>query len=234
MKLLPTLFFAGFLLILIAGIAYADPAGTNPLTGTTSRGADLADIYNLTAQAGNVTQVNIDVISITNSWQGFYGNISNAIVLQNANNQSFYNWSDTNPSGEVYAARVNNINWATINCTDAGNISAEETAMGMVGYGDSLSNTFNQNSHAGFVTGSRTFSPNECNSTNPFNSTGGTNNFDNIVLTDGDDIVYASILEDNHPGFDTGTYDFQLLVAENGRGANATILTPYYFWVELN
>lgn len=232
-KILPIGFAMIIMLILVTmSFVLADPQGTEALTGTTSRRAD-PTVQSLDAQAGNVTQVNIDAITITQGWQGYYGNISNVITLDDVNGNTFYNWTDATPTGEVFAARTNSVTWASINCTDAGNISAEETAMELTGQGDSILNTFNTQTHAAFSVGSRSFGSNECNTTAPYNSTGGTTDFVNILLTDGDDIVYSTIVENDADGFTGDTYDFQLLVTENGHGANATVLTPYYFYVEL-
>jgi len=56
-----------------------------------------------------------------------------------------------------------------------------------------------------------------------------------VALADGNgdgNIVYASILEQNYPGFDGRPHDFEMLVAENGHGTDIAI-TTYYFYVEL-
>jgi hypothetical protein len=55
--------------------------------------------------------------------------------------------------------------------------------------------------------------------------------FQEVLLTDNANIVYATLLEDNSIGFDNGRYDFQMIVPEDD-----TITTPttYYFYAEIS
>ena len=54
-----------------------------------------------------------------------------------------------------------------------------------------------------------------------------------ILLMDNssNNIVYATLLEQDATGFTGGTFDFQMLVGENGDIAG---VSTYYFFVELN
>jgi hypothetical protein len=107
------------------------------------------------AMAGNVTQLEINGTAITTSWQGFYGHITGKMILADAQGNNFYDWNMSSPSGEVYASRSNAVTWATINCSDATQLAAEETALGQnAADSDSVSNTFSVITHPAFSVGS--------------------------------------------------------------------------------
>jgi hypothetical protein len=59
------------------------------------------------------------------------------------------------------------------------------------------------------------------------------NNFDEVILTDGSSIVFTSLLEEAAVlGFDGKDHDFEMLVLEDGHGTDIAS-RPYYFYVEL-
>lgn len=191
------------------------------------------------AQGGNITALNIDALSTTRSWQGYYGNISGGITLDNGNNETFYNWSVTTGSatGEVYATRNDTITWVGINCTSSAQRTTEETALGHIASdGDSVTNTFNTTTHPAFFVGSDAIIADTCFSTNAnVNGVPDVNRFHQILLTDGSanqNIVYTTIIDADQTGFDGSTYDFQLLVGEDESDGNEGP-TTYYIWVEL-
>jgi len=53
-----------------------------------------------------------------------------------------------------------------------------------------------------------------------------------MPLYDGTNIVYATIVETNQGGFDGKTYDFQMIVPENGLPSFSDA-TAYYIYIEL-
>jgi hypothetical protein len=188
------------------------------------------------AEGGNVSAININAITITKSWQGYYGNISGQIVLQNAQESVFYNWDIVNPTGEVYATRAIDINFATMNCTDTAGIAAEEAFIGQTtDEGDSVNNTFNQQSHPEFSVGAITIPADTCRSTNIYvNSGPQSSNFYEVLISDAaSNLAYTAIIDSNQVGFDGRPYDFQMLVGENGHFGD-TQITPYYFFIEIS
>jgi len=225
--------------LLLAEAAMAAP--TSPLSATPgpSSRRDLSTLpaAQVDALAGNVTQLSIDALAITNSWQGYYGNVTGAIVLDDGNNNTFYNWSLTSVKGEVYAARVASPTWTTINCTAAANVSTEETALGQAATdADSVSNTFSQSTtHPGFSVGNVAITADSCYATNAFDNTGAQNTkFYQVLLSDNSgagNIVYTALMNGSQTGFNGDAWDFELLVGEDGHGNSA--VTPYYFFVEL-
>jgi len=71
---------------------------------------------NDSALAGNVTELTITGYSITQSWQGYFGNVSGTIQLTDASDNVFYNWSLASPQGEVYASTNDSLAWTNIQC----------------------------------------------------------------------------------------------------------------------
>ena len=72
-------------------------------------------------------------------------------------------------------------------------------------------------------------------STQIYDSTGSgvDNHFEEVLLWDGVDVVFTSLLEsDSVNGFDGKDHDFEMLVLEDGHGTDKEV-TPYYFYVEI-
>lgn len=219
-----------------------DHVSINPTRGPS--GADVTEIsserFNLThipspagAQANNVSRLNLNVTGITSSWQGFFGNITGDITLKDSQGNKFYNWSVASPSGEVYASRAFDVNFATINCADSTDIQNEETFLKQISTeDDSVSNTFSRTAHPEFFVGTTNISKNSCRSTNiNINNNTQTNKFYQILLSDSaKNIVYTTIINPNI-AFNNKSYDFQLIVGEPGKDNQK--ITPYYFFVEI-
>jgi hypothetical protein len=56
--------------------------------------------------------------------------------------------------------------------------------------------------------------------------------YDGATEAGGGNIIYASILEEDVAGYDGATYDFQMIVPENGLSTFSS-RTAYYLYVEL-
>ena len=232
------LLLTGALLLLLLAThgAWGEPVPASGLTkGESSRrNLSTTNVTSVDAQGGNVTRLDINGMSITKSWQGYYGNISGNIILADANNNSLYEWGNgTSVTGKVYASRNSTISWATINCTNASGIAAEESYLGQsASDADSVTNTFNQTDHPSFLVAGRNMTG--CYSTNTFvNGAFQESHFHEILLSDNNGrIVYTTIIDNDQVGYDGSTHDFQLLVGENEHiGSEGA--TQYYFFVEL-
>ena len=209
------------------------------------------------AQAGNVTELNIFGYSPTQTWQGYFGNISGTIQLADAGDNVMYNWSLASPQGEIYASLNDSINWASIQClnftadgtknddtANAGNTSLYGTnltqleALFNIDFDDvdGVNETFNLFDHNAFYTNNLEFSQNECRSTRLFGDSGSgvDSEFEEVLMYDPttESVVFASIIDEDVMGFDNRTHDFQMLVLEDGHGVDIAEST-YYFYVEL-
>jgi hypothetical protein len=216
----------------------ADPGGPTSSTvlGSSSRNTSQVAPQQVNAQGGNVTEINIQTITITKSWQGYYGNVSGMIALQDASNSTFYNWSQTSYSGRVFATRDATVAWGTVNCTNGTNRTNEETYLGQVfSDSDSVTNTYNRTTHPAFAVGTRSILANTCFSTNGYVANNSqTANYTMVMLSPEDGSpIYTAIMNKSVVGFDGRRHDFELLVAENEKVGSIGV-TTYYFWTEFN
>ncbi len=110
--------FAALLLLSLAlvqliSLAMADPAFPDSITvgnieRKTESGSDQSQVI---AYAGNLTELTLSTEQVTKNWQGFYGNITGEIVLDDTLNMSMYVWDLVDPVGEVYASRNSSLSW---------------------------------------------------------------------------------------------------------------------------
>ena len=191
--------------------------------------------WGTTAIAGNVTRLDINGTTITEGWQGYFGNILGTIVLGDSSNNTIYDWSLTSPGGEVFASTQSSITWSGVNCSNLTEMNNTETTLNFGEYAtDGINETFSTQSNSEFFIGTGRIVANDCYTTTLHNSTGDNSpDWEEVLLADGSgNLVYASIVNDNANGFDGTSYDFQMIVAEDGHSGDSSA-TNYYFWVEL-
>ena len=223
----------GFLLVVVLTFVFVsadpDPTGATLDSGPSSRGTESNPQFT-EAQAGNVTALNINFTKITDIWQGFFGNVSGEIVLENSAGNNFYDWSITEMTGEVYATRLTIPDWSQINCTNNSQWEMEEYTLGISNVStDGINETYSSFSHPEFLVGNRMMTG--CPSTRPYNSTSNPGDFWNVMLnSNSTNTVYASILADDSNAFDGSSADFEILVPVD----RATGISTYYFYAELN
>ncbi len=220
------------LFIILSSFALAQTTTpTGPNTVTISHSARFSGEnqsgYIIQAQAGNVTALVVDQRRITQAWQGYYGNVTGTITLDDTNNQTLYDWALAAPSGEIYASNGSVVQWNSMYCMNVSgirNISGSDGAGGGPGvmyningsqiekyFGinetdrDGLNETFNDTytDATGFRVGPVTIDVLDgCSLSHPFtdeayNSAG----WQELLLTDNASLVFTSILRDNADGF---------------------------------
>ena len=230
-------------LALLSSRVLAAPAGPDGI----ERGADerrpTADPIVVQAQAGNVTALTINATRITERWQGYYGNITGTITLDDAQNSTLYSWAIASPQGEIYAVNSSETPiWADIVCFNFSKTSAEQNVTlsnleGSLGMSpsdaDTVNKTFNLTFTGTLQVGSITLNEGDCCQVVSLNVNDGYDElrFNETILTDNTTkIIYTSMLEQDQEGFQGSTLDFQMIVGENG---DTTEATNYYFYVEL-
>ncbi len=234
------------------------PTGGSVTAGTPQTApADSAG--SVPAQAGNVTPLNIVGYSSTQSWQGYFGNVSGTIQLADASDNVIYNWTLAEPSGEVYASTNSSIIWENIQCFNftanatgsvgsagttnlAGtNLSVLESRFGILsddvdGVNETFSFTPAGDPHDQFFTANLQFSAGECLSTKVYSPSGPVaNQFEEALLYEPitSSVIFASLLEKGTlNGFNNQDNDFEMIVPEDGHGTD-TSTTTYYFFVEI-
>lgn len=171
------------------------------------------------AIAGNVTDIDLTAYTTTQSWQGYYGNVSGTIQLADASDNVLYNWSLASPEGEVYAANSSAVTWTNIQCLNfsAAGTFADDSANrgGTSQYGlnlaqieawygiasddvDGFNETFdtdgslpgNDGTHDLFYANNLQFADGECLSANIFRQGSGQDDyFEEVLLYDPDNVV---------------------------------------------
>ena len=228
----------------LSSAAVADPYGPDNITRDSDerRTSFGSGAFQVDAQAGNVTQLSINTSILTSRWQGYYGNISGSITLDNAAGWTLYDWSagDLAVTGEIYAANQTISSWADVICVNftgngtvghSGiNVTQLEAMYGMtLTDGDGMDETFTTTDD--IVIGETTLS--NCPATHLYvNNATQTAQWNESLLTENATgaVIYASKVEQNTQGFDGNEWDFQMLVADDGDIAAAT---TYQFYVEL-
>ena len=199
------------------------------------------------SEGGNTTSLSITANTVSARWQGYYGNVTGNVTLGDAQNNVLYSWIDLSPAGEVYAANKTSVNWPNIFCvnmTDAPsteNIHRDQMNT-FIGYtsdndranDDTVNKTFNQtfgDDGSTLAVGARTIvNADNCSMVTLNTGTGyQTASFKEVILTDNETVVFASILENNANGFKNHATDFEMIV-----GVNQTNLRNYFFFVELS
>ncbi len=241
----------GLWLVLSASFVYAatTPEGPTTLTvDSTSRRTAVAS-PTLEAVAGNVTQLTVAGITVTQTWQGYYGNVTGTVTLDDANNNTMYDWALASPEGEIYASQAQ-VTWTSgnVKCydhdmSDAGysafvTLSELETSLGLASDDiDGVDETFVEGTgYDNFYVGEYLIDA-TCPTTQTYNGseTKDSNSFQEVLLYDNtsNEIVYTAIIEETEPiGFNDQAWDFQMLVGEDGHNGD-TSTTTYYFYVEL-
>jgi hypothetical protein len=86
-----SLFILGGIAGFVASTA-SDPNAARTITIVHRERNDNYSLIHKTAEAGNITTMNITGWSQTQTWSGFVGNVTGRIVLDDADNKSLYEW----------------------------------------------------------------------------------------------------------------------------------------------
>lgn len=213
----------------------AVPQGAT-ITYANTQNASVSQADSHIAAGGSFTTLVLNVTTQTSKWKAYVGNVTGKLALANTNGFAIYDWTLTTVQGEVYVSRNDSVDFSSLACANEGNISAEENFLNINSTADdSISNTFNQNIHKSFVIGGTgTIENSTCyaiatyvnNTAQPADEDA---TFQEVLLSDGKNIVFTTILEDSQQGFDLGNYDFQLIVPDDPGDTSIT----YYFYAEL-
>jgi hypothetical protein len=253
MRLQGNIILLGLFVAVLAVGSYALPSAPSTLQpgATSTFNPGNYQLQQINASAGNITALVISGISQTRAWQGYYGNITGSITLDDANNYTFYNWTSTEPKGQIYATLNSSIAWTSVNCfnftavgTDLANESVMETFYNIdTDDVDGVPETYTLTNHPSFQVGFRTMTG--CPTSYIFQNDAPQGvNFVNVLLAENlsnnqTGWIYATMIENKTTGssgdpvcYNNQPCDFQLLVNEDGHGTDI-LNTLYYFWVEL-
>ena len=232
------------LALLTIYIGSADPTGADITYNATSALAS-GTPGNRTDARGTITTIILDAVQQDQHWKGYVGNVSAVLTLDDVSGNTIYDWDLTGVTmtGRVFAVRVLQPNFTSVQCAVAANILAEETFHNMTSTDvDSINSTFTYKKHDAFTIGIDSIAVNSCNSTATFvndtrqNMSAATAGilFQELLLEDGsNNILYTTIIEDDTQGFTltaNESFDFQLILPESNVKPSPT---TYYFFTEI-
>jgi hypothetical protein len=219
--------------------AAAEPEGPTVLSIRNETGTPLpATVINTTG--GSISTVFLNATTQNVRWKAYVGNITGRLTLEDASGATIYDWFSSSVNGQVYATRKETtVNWNDVVCANLTHIENENRAMNQTDAEDNITSTFSATLHRTFYVGTKQISNNSCRSVHTYvNSTAQSSLFEEVLLYDGTNetngnIVYTSLIEQNTFGYNNQTYDFQMIIPENGQPGWSSA-TAYYFYVELN
>jgi len=208
-----TLFTASFALAGIENATVSVGATGNLTEGSESVSAPV------TAQGGNVTNVDIETNVSTTKWQGFYGNVSGNLVLGLNTNVLYDFGSGAVVANTIYATQNSSFNFAGLN---EGNATDVDNVFGFTTGGDP--------DQAVDVFTIQT-SPDTLVNTNSTTLADG--NFQCFLANDGNEgnetyMAFGGIVNANQAGFNGQLMDYELLVP-----VRAGTTPVYYFYMSI-
>ena len=249
-----------FILMAVSFVIAAVPEGPSSLTVDESTRRLAAPAPTHTAYAGNVTHLVIDGTTVTQTWAGYVGNITGTITLDDSLNYTLYDWSLADPEGEIYATNSSIVSWVTgnVNCWNWSDalgselsLSEYESSLGLAADDiDGVNESFTcdmcneqaiSTTHTSFYVGGQQIvgsstgaGDGPCPLIKPYNGSDSQGNFEEVLLYEDTQnaIIYASLLRSDENGYNNQTWDFEMLVGEDGHDGD-TSTTTYYFYVEL-
>ena len=222
-------------ILLASSFVLAAPSGGQITYNLTDYGPTVSPESH-TANRSTITTIVLDAVQQDTYWKAYVGNVTGTLTLDDAGNNTIYDWSLATISGEVYASR-SALDFSSVQCADTATISAEEAAMNMTtpSQADNITSTFNGTDHTDTLVAGTTLI--DCPMTSLYVndvSQGQTNSsdFQEFLMEEaGNNLVYVSLINDNTAGYENSrNFDFEMIVAESN--VNALAYT-YYFYVEL-
>lgn len=231
-------------LLLVLGVfsllVFSSAAPTGPdlvnNTANSTKATTAGQILNISG--GYIASVNLSATIQNPRWKAFVGDVSGSFTLDDASGSTIYDWSLSTLTGRVYATRnESTIDWTDVNCSNITLLESENVLMNHTNADDNITATFNTSSgatHSSFFVGTQFIAANSCPTLNTYvdNATQDST-FEEMALHDTyGTTIYAVILEDDSTGYNSNTYDFQMLVPENG-APGFSGATAYYLYVEV-
>ena len=223
--------------IIVSSIKVLALPGTVTVTYNDTGSAPAITPANRSDNGGTINTIVFDTLQQDYNWKAYVGNITGSYTLDDATGKTIYSWALTGftITGEVYASRYNSITWAQINCSNGTSTLNEMSNLSMGGTdADSISRTFNETSHEAFLVGTRNMTGCNCTATylnDTRQTVNSTSKFQEVLLADNASrMVYTTVINNDQLGYNADTFDFQMIVAENGE---STTPQTYYFWAEL-
>jgi len=220
-------------------LSAADPVGPGNIDSVWNETKNTTSAGFFNFSGGYIAALNLSASVQNTHWKAFVGWITAGFTLDDSGGSTIYDWTSAVTSGRVYATRDSStIEWNLIDCANVSTtLAAEDTAMfhNISSRPDTINTTFvYPGTHDPFWAAGHSFSANQCPTLNTYVNSGiQDEDFEEMALYDSTSIIYATMLEPGLTGYDGQTYDFQMLVPENG-SQTFSGATAYYIYVELD
>ncbi len=254
----------GVLLLTLPLVTGVPSGPTATIFGNTTKNPTSSSKVNSTingtiSPGAYIFTANLNLLQQDTRWKGYVGNITGTLTLDDASDDTIFQWALSSVTGEVYATRASgSINWTGINCTwiyegsrnaTESNRSAEHVenqALSHTNLNDNITATFVYTNHSSITVGAVVVGKNQCFSAQTYQrdaaqvfADSDQANFTQVILYDGafnkttGNVVYTTKIESDKRGYRSdSTFDFQMMLPENG-ATGYTGSTAYYFYVEL-
>jgi len=231
-------------LFFVSFVIAATPVGPDNTALVSNETKGVNEGVSINISGGRIGTYNLTATIQNPRWKGFVGNVSGSFTLDDAGGSTLFDWSITTITGYVYTTRnYSTPPWSDLWCANGTTLENENDLMSHTSSEDNITATFDDANHSQFIVAGVSIPADTCNFTlNTYNGTAAQiSQFDEIALIDnqtdyvageGVAVVYATKIENDVIGFDNATYDFQMIVPENG-SAIFSGTTPYYLYVEL-
>lgn len=192
----------------------------------------------ITTAGGTFTTMVLNGTFQTPRWKAYVGNVTGRITLDDSAGSTIYDWELATITGRVYVSRNDSIEWDNVNCVSDPTLASEQAFLDIDDtFVDSINRTFNDTIHRSFFVGTQFIANSSCRAIATYvNDTrqppSENASFQEVLLEDSvGNVIYTTMLEDAVEGYDSGLYDFQLIVPEN---PFAAVPTTYYFFAEIS
>jgi hypothetical protein len=226
-----------FSIILLGFVIAADPVSPDGISYGENETKNASDSLMVNISGGVISNFNLSATIQNPRWKAFVGQVVGSFTLSDSSGSTIYDWTLATVTGRVYATRTNGaVAWTSIGCADIAALETENTQLSHSNPDDNLTATFSDQTHDTFYVGANVIPVDSCPTLNTYvnsvKNEGSGQPFEEMVLHDGSNLVFASILEEDQTGYNGESYDFQMIVPENG-SAGFTSATPYYLYVEI-
>lgn len=213
---------------------FGAPVGPDGLTWVSNETRTAPGAMFVNVSGGVISTFNLTANVQNPRWKAFVGEVVGSFTLDDAAGSTIYDWTLSSVTGRVYSTRTSGaVTWGSISCASVPEMESENTAMVLTSNDDNITATFDDTTHGLFYVGATQINSDSCPTLNTYVSNVSQDvSFEEMVLHDTTNIIYATILEENVAGFDGNIYDFQMIVPENGTPGFSGA-TPYYLYVEL-
>ena len=231
------LVFLVVLSLFALGVSALDVSDTYVGSATTVTGSASfteSSAQTATATGGNITRLNLASQASTQSWAGFYGNVSASLSL-GLNTDKLYSFGMIGDETRitVMASTGDDFDWSGM---VAGTIADADTALGWTASDiDSVTNTFNDTESvlSTSVPGARLVT---CNSSgSAINMTGDvfiTGLFDDGGSALNDHVWTVPVLDDKKDFMNDAFVEYEMIVPVNGSGSGRTLTYNFYFDIQ--